>query len=159
MMKITLDIPDGIIAGFFNGVEVTAHGMQLVSYQLSTDDLKDGNTVKNTPSDVCLSSLAAETASTTRVARTVQSLTIATEWRISMSKKCVCGKEMFTVFICRKCEHLLYVEEDEDFPQKLGKIAAKSCPCCGEQEEGLWRLLGRAEGFEGTVFTEESDED
>lgn len=34
------------IAGFFNGVEVTAHGMQLVSYQLSTDDLKDGNTVK-----------------------------------------------------------------------------------------------------------------
>lgn len=45
-MKITLDIPDGIIAGFFNGVEVTAHGMQLVSYQLSTDDLKDGNTVK-----------------------------------------------------------------------------------------------------------------
>ena len=46
VMKITLDIPDGIVAGFFNGVEVTAHGMQLVSYQLSTDDLKDGNTVK-----------------------------------------------------------------------------------------------------------------
>ena len=45
-MKITLDIPDGIIAGFFNGVEVTAHDMQLVSYQLSTDDPKDGNTVK-----------------------------------------------------------------------------------------------------------------
>lgn len=45
-MKITLDIPDGIIAGFFNGVEVTAQGMQLVSYQLSTDDLKDGNIVK-----------------------------------------------------------------------------------------------------------------
>ena len=38
-MKITLDIPDDIIAGFFNGVEVTAHGMQLVSYQLGTDDL------------------------------------------------------------------------------------------------------------------------
>ena len=89
-----------------------------------------------------------------------------------MSKKCVCGNEMtredwkhewvchrcgrkrpiplppmFTVFMCRKCEHLLYVEEDENFPQKLGKIAAKSCPCCGEQDEGLWRLLGRAEGF------------
>lgn len=29
-MKITLDIPDGIIAGFFNGVEVTAHGMQFL---------------------------------------------------------------------------------------------------------------------------------
>ena len=40
-MKITLDIPDGIIAGFFNGVEVTAHGMQLVSYQLSTNELGD----------------------------------------------------------------------------------------------------------------------
>ena len=48
---------------------------------------------------------------------------------------------------------------DRVMHQKLGKIAAKSCPCCGEQEEGLWRLLGRAEGFEGTVFTEESDED
>ena len=72
-----------------------------------------------------------------------------------MSKKCVCGNEMFTVFMCRKCEHLLYVEEDENFPQKLGKIAAKSCPCCGEQDEGLWRLLGRAEGFEGTIFVEE----
>ncbi len=45
-MKITLDISDGIIAGFFNGIKVTAHGMQLVSYQLSFDDLKDGNTVK-----------------------------------------------------------------------------------------------------------------
>lgn len=78
-----------------------------------------------------------------------------------MSKKCVCGNEMtredwkhewvchrcgrkrpiplppmFTVFMCRKCEHLLYVEEDEDFPQKLGKIAAKSCPCCGYSEIG-----------------------
>ena len=42
-----------------------------------------------------------------------------------MSKKCVCGNEMFTVFMCRKCEHLLYVKEDENFPQKLGKIAAK----------------------------------
>lgn len=49
-MKITLDIPDGIIAGFFNGVEVTAHGMQLVSYQLSTDDLKDTVDVASTDS-------------------------------------------------------------------------------------------------------------
>lgn len=76
-----------------------------------------------------------------------------------MSKKCVCGNEMFTVFMCRKCEHLLYVEEDENFPQKLGKIAAKSCPCCGEQDEGLWKLLGRAEGFEGTIFVEEQDDE
>ena len=97
-----------------------------------------------------------------------------------MGKKCICGNEMtredwkkewvchrcgrkrpipqpamFTVFRCLKCEHLLYVEEDEDFPQKLGKIAAKACPCCGEQDEGLWGLLGRADEFEGTVYTEE----
>lgn len=34
-MKITLDIPDGIIAGFFNGVEVTAHGR--VMHQMIDD--------------------------------------------------------------------------------------------------------------------------
>lgn len=47
-MKITLDIPDGIIAGVLQWCRGhgTAHGMQLVSYQLSTDDLRDGNTVK-----------------------------------------------------------------------------------------------------------------
>ena len=37
-MRITLDIPDGIICGFFNGVERTSTGLQLVSYQLSSDD-------------------------------------------------------------------------------------------------------------------------
>ena len=45
-MRITLDIPDGIICGFFNGVERTSTGLQLVSYQLSSDDFTDGNTVK-----------------------------------------------------------------------------------------------------------------
>lgn len=45
-MRITLDIPDGIICGFFNGVERTETGLQLVSYQLSSDDFMDGNTVK-----------------------------------------------------------------------------------------------------------------
>ena len=45
-MRITLDIPDGIICGFFNGVEHTNTGLQLVSYQLSSDDFADGNTVK-----------------------------------------------------------------------------------------------------------------
>lgn len=45
-MKIVLDIPDGIIAGFFDGVNVTDYSMQLVSYQLDSDDLKDGNCVK-----------------------------------------------------------------------------------------------------------------
>ena len=34
-MKITLDIPDGIIAGFFNGVEVTAHGTPTITKDIS----------------------------------------------------------------------------------------------------------------------------
>ena len=45
-MRIALEIPDGIICGFFNGVERTSTGWQLVSYQLSSDDFTDGNTVK-----------------------------------------------------------------------------------------------------------------
>ena len=45
-MKITLDIPDGIIAASFCGVKYTSHGMQLVTYPLGSDDFKDGNTIK-----------------------------------------------------------------------------------------------------------------
>lgn len=45
-MKITLDIPDGVFVAFLNGVEITETGMQMFSYQLDSDDIKDGNTVK-----------------------------------------------------------------------------------------------------------------
>ena len=45
-MKITLDIPDGVVLAFLNGVEYARTGMQMFSYQLDSDDLKDGNTVK-----------------------------------------------------------------------------------------------------------------
>ena len=45
-MKVTLEINDGIICGFFCGVEHTNTGLQLVSYQLGSDDIVDGNTVK-----------------------------------------------------------------------------------------------------------------
>lgn len=45
-MKITLEISDDIICGFLNAVEYTAKGMQMVSFQLGSDDLKDGNTIK-----------------------------------------------------------------------------------------------------------------
>ncbi len=45
-MKITLEIPDGVICGFFNCVELTNTGMQLVAYQLGSDDMKDGTTIK-----------------------------------------------------------------------------------------------------------------
>lgn len=45
-MKITLDIPDGILCGFFNGVRHTFSGLQMVSYALDSDDVRDGNTIK-----------------------------------------------------------------------------------------------------------------
>lgn len=45
-MKIILEIPDGAIAGFLNCIEVADCGMQLASYQLDSDDFKDGNCIK-----------------------------------------------------------------------------------------------------------------
>ena len=45
-MKITLDIPDGIVCAFFNGVERTFIGMNMVSYSLDSDDLHDGAEIK-----------------------------------------------------------------------------------------------------------------
>jgi hypothetical protein len=45
-MKITLEINDGAICAFLNGVQITATGMEMFSYQLGGDDLKDGNTIK-----------------------------------------------------------------------------------------------------------------
>ena len=45
-MKITLELPDGVICGFFNCVEQTNTGMQLAAYQLGSDDMKDGTTIK-----------------------------------------------------------------------------------------------------------------
>lgn len=46
LMKITLDIPDGIVCAFLNGVEVTLNGMSVVSYPLDSDDLHDGAEIK-----------------------------------------------------------------------------------------------------------------
>lgn len=60
----------------------------------------------------------------------------------------------FTVFECRKCGHRLYVGEQNEFPEKLTQIAGRSCPECGEQDEGLWGLLGRADSFMGEVHVE-----
>ena len=45
-MKVTIDIPDTIIYGFLNVVCCEVSGYSLVSFQLGSDDLKDGNTVK-----------------------------------------------------------------------------------------------------------------
>lgn len=45
-MKITLDISDRIVCAFFNGVEYTSEGAQMVSFSLDTDDLHNGNIIK-----------------------------------------------------------------------------------------------------------------
>ena len=45
-MKITIDISDNCICGFLNLVEFTKLGMQMVSFQLGSDDLVDGKTTK-----------------------------------------------------------------------------------------------------------------
>ena len=45
-MKITLDIPDGMVCGFLNGVIATLGGMNMVSYSLDSDDLHDGAEIK-----------------------------------------------------------------------------------------------------------------
>lgn len=45
-MKITLEITDNVVCGFLNLVEYTRTGMQMVSFQLGSDDLVDGKTTK-----------------------------------------------------------------------------------------------------------------
>ena len=45
-MKITLDISDGVVCAFLNGVRFTATGAEMFSHQLDGDDLIDGNTIK-----------------------------------------------------------------------------------------------------------------
>ena len=45
-MKITLDISDRIVCAFFNGVEYTRNGAQMVSFSLDTDDLHNGKIIK-----------------------------------------------------------------------------------------------------------------
>lgn len=45
-MKITLDIPDGMIGGFLNGVMNTCNGPRFVSYPMDSDDMRDGAEIK-----------------------------------------------------------------------------------------------------------------
>ena len=70
-------------------------------------------------------------------------------------EKADCGKPHVYGLLLQE----VFVEEDSDFPQKLVKVAGMSCPNCGEREEGLWRLLGRADEFDGTIFVEEPDDE
>ena len=54
---------------------------------------------------------------------------------------------MYTVFICRKCEHELYVKDVEDMGAELGEIAVMDCPNCGEEGYDNWILSCRKRRF------------
>lgn len=45
-MKITLDIPDGMVCSFLNGVVETRRGLTMVTYALGSHDLQDGAEIK-----------------------------------------------------------------------------------------------------------------
>lgn len=45
-MKITLEIPNGMVCGFLNGVVATHGEMKMVSYSLDSDDLHNGAEIK-----------------------------------------------------------------------------------------------------------------
>lgn len=45
-MKITLDIPDGMVCGFLNSVVETRSGLTVVTYALDSHDLHDGAEIK-----------------------------------------------------------------------------------------------------------------
>lgn len=45
-MKVTLDIPDGMVCGFLNGVVETCSGLTMVIYSLGSNDLHDGAEIK-----------------------------------------------------------------------------------------------------------------
>lgn len=45
-MKITLELPDNMIGAFLDGVCMESDALHLISYQLGSTDLVDGNTVK-----------------------------------------------------------------------------------------------------------------
>lgn len=53
--------------------------------------------------------------------------------------------EQYTVFVCRKCEHNLFVKDSVNLGKKLGKICKMDCPNCGEQGEDNWILSYRSE--------------
>lgn len=51
------------------------------------------------------------------------------------------------VFKCRKCEHLLFVDNRKVNPIELAKIAEEECSNCGEEGYENW-ILVRAGNFE-----------
>lgn len=45
-MKITLDISNGMVCGFLNGVVETRSGLMMVTYSLGSNDLHDEAEIK-----------------------------------------------------------------------------------------------------------------
>lgn len=50
------------------------------------------------------------------------------------------------VFMCRKCESEISIPisktmSSEDVLDVFRELEDKACPCCGEEDEGLWRFL------------------
>lgn len=54
----------------------------------------------------------------------------------------------FIVFQCRKCGHLLYVENTDDLARMLRELSNDDCPNCGEEPEGNWVLVGLRRDYE-----------
>lgn len=48
-------------------------------------------------------------------------------------------KKKEVVFICRKCEHHLFVTQRDGWLKRILKL---DCPGCGEESEELWILQG-----------------
>ena len=53
----------------------------------------------------------------------------------------------YVVFMCRKCGHQLYVENEDYLFKNLGQISNENCPCCGEDAEENWILMGLRKDF------------
>ena len=45
------------------------------------------------------------------------------------------------VFQCRKCDHLLFLDNSEVISDALVGITKEDCPSCGEEGYGNWILL------------------
>lgn len=63
----------------------------------------------------------------------------------------------FIVFKCRKCGHLLYVENTETAVADIKRVSYKDCPECGEDSYENWILVGMARSFPGDGGVQEDE--
>ena len=55
----------------------------------------------------------------------------------------------YIIFKCRKCGHLLYVENTNELSAKLKKLSDLDCTECGEEGYLNWLLVGAENVFPG----------